>query len=96
MDAATKAIKDECGPVGLITSRFGSRKAETPEDVYWDLFRTNNQNRKVNTEGLFVIQMENLGTTAGRIDLTSTWSSPGSFFLRSIIPKKDETQCKFP
>lgn len=43
----------------LMTSRFGSRKDETPGDVYWDLFRKNNQNRSSgNTEGILVIQIE--------------------------------------
>ena len=84
-DAATKVISGDCGAVGLMTSRFGSRKTETPGDVYWDLYRTNNQNRTSgNTEGLFVIQMENLGTTAGGTDITSIWSSPGSFLLERM------------
>lgn len=45
---------------GLMTSRFGSRKDE-PGDVYWDLFRLDNQNRySGNTEGLYVIQYDYL------------------------------------
>lgn len=46
--------------VRLMTNRFGSRRTETPGDVYWDLFRANNQNRagNTNTEGLWVIQLE--------------------------------------
>jgi len=44
----------------LMTSRFGSRKDE-PGDVYWDLFRLDNQNRSSgNTEGLYVIQYDYL------------------------------------
>lgn len=49
----------------LMTSRFGSRKNE-PGDVYWDLFRLNNQNRSSgNTEGLLVMQYDylNAGST---------------------------------
>ena len=44
---------------GLMTERFGSRKDESG-DVYWDLFRLNNQNRTTNgnTEGLWVVQNE--------------------------------------
>ncbi|MBZ4677340.1 MAG: RagB/SusD domain protein [Anaerophaga sp.] len=61
---------------GLMTTRFGSRKDE-PGDVYWDLFRLNNQNRSTsgNTEGLWVIQNEyqNAGS--------SDWDMP-----RTIIP----------
>ena len=42
----------------LMTERFGSRKNE-PGDVYWDLFRRNNQNRSSgNTEGIWVNQYE--------------------------------------
>ena len=46
--------------IKLMTQRFGSRSAEIPGDVYWDLFRRNNQNRagNFNTEGLWVIQLE--------------------------------------
>lgn len=85
VDAATKVISGNCGPVALMTSRFGSRKTETPGDVYWDLYRGNNQNRASgNTEGLWVIQEENLGTTAGGTDITSIWSSPGSFLLERM------------
>jgi len=85
VDAATMVINGSCGTVGLMTNRFGSRKTETPGDVFWDLYRNNNQNRKSgNTEGLWVIQMENLGTTAGGMDVTSIWSSPGSFLLERM------------
>jgi len=44
---------------GLMKVRFGSHKSEEG-DVYWDLFRRKNQNRKTsgNTEALWVIQME--------------------------------------
>ena len=42
----------------LMTERFGSRQNE-PGDVYWDLFRRNNQNRGAgNTEGIWVFQQE--------------------------------------
>jgi starch-binding outer membrane protein, SusD/RagB family len=84
VDAATTVISNSA--FGLMTSRFGSRKTETPGDVYWDLFRTDNQNRSTysNTEGIWVIQVENLGTTAGGMDVTSIWSSPGSFLLERM------------
>ncbi len=44
---------------GLMTERFGSRRNE-PGDVYWDLFRLNNQNRTSsgNTETLWALQNE--------------------------------------
>lgn len=57
IDEATKVINDP--NTGLMQNRFGSRSSETPGDVYWDLFRRNNQNRASgNTEGLWVIQFE--------------------------------------
>ena len=44
--------------LGLMTSRFGSKKNE-PGDVISDLFRNNNFNRSSgNTEGLWVIQLD--------------------------------------
>jgi starch-binding outer membrane protein, SusD/RagB family len=57
-DAATVVIDDP--NTGLMTSRFGSRSTVTPGDVYWDLFQTNNQNRKTanNREAIWVIQFE--------------------------------------
>lgn len=46
--------------VGLMTDRFGSRQNEEG-DVYWDLFRLNNQNRSSgNKEGLWVLQYDYL------------------------------------
>ena len=57
-DAATVVIDDP--NTGLMTSRFGSRSTVNPGDVYWDLFQTNNQNRKSanNREAIWVIQFE--------------------------------------
>lgn len=58
-DAATVVINDPA--CKLMAARFGARKTETPGDVYWDLFRRGNQNRKgagANTEGILVIQIE--------------------------------------
>lgn len=44
--------------VSLMTDRFGSRSTEEG-DVYWDLFRLDNQNRSSgNKEGLWVIQYD--------------------------------------
>ena len=54
--AATVVIDDP--NTALMTERFGSRQSE-PGDVYWDLFRRNNQNRGAgNTEGIWVFQQE--------------------------------------
>lgn len=57
VDAASVVINDPA--TALMQNRFGSRSNETPGDVYWDLFRMNNQNRSSgNTEALWVIQFE--------------------------------------
>lgn len=51
--------------LALMTTRFGSKKNEAG-DVYWDLFRYNNQNRTSgNKEALYVIQYDylNAGST---------------------------------
>ena len=45
--------------VALMTERFGSYKDDPTKDVFFDLFRAGNTNRKSgNTEGLYVIQYE--------------------------------------
>jgi starch-binding outer membrane protein, SusD/RagB family len=55
--AATEVI--EKSNLKLMTDRFGSLRTQ-PGDVFYDLFRVGNQNRKGgNTEGLWVIQYEN-------------------------------------
>ncbi len=63
--------------MGLMTQRFGSRKDE-PGDVYWDLFRANNQNRSTsgNTESIWVLQYE----------YQNAGSSYSCQTLRQIIP----------
>ena len=59
VDVSTLVINDPA--CKLMTARFGARRTETPGDVYWDLFRRGNQNRKgagANTEAILVIQLE--------------------------------------
>lgn len=57
VNAASKVIDNPA--LSLMQNRFGSRSTETPGDVYWDLFRMDNQNRGAgNTEGIWVIQYE--------------------------------------
>lgn len=59
IDEATLVIDDP--NTDLMTARFGTRRTETPGDVYWDLFRRGNQNRKgagSNKEAILVIQIE--------------------------------------
>lgn len=56
VDAATQVINNPA--LALMTDRFGSRANEAG-DVYWDLFRLNNQNRASgNKEGIWVVQIE--------------------------------------
>lgn len=70
VDAANKVINNPA--FGLMDKRFGS-SANTPNrDVYWDLYRKNNQNRSSgNKEGIWVIQYETnvLGGGSSTADL---------------------------
>ena len=83
-DAATKVIDNLA--LGLMKNRFGSRSTEIPGDVYWDLFRRNNQNRGIgNTEGIWVIQFETdlPGGGSSTTDLKVT----GNYMLeRNCVP----------
>lgn len=79
--AATVVIDD--ANTDLMVNRFGSRSAETPGDVYWDLFRRNNQNRASgNKEALWVIQLETdvLGGSA------VSSAQAGSYQLERVHP----------
>lgn len=59
--------------MGLMTNRFGSR-ANEEGDVYWDLFRLNNQNRKSgNKESLWVLQYDYLNP-ASKADYNMPWA----------------------
>jgi hypothetical protein len=75
IQAATAVISHSS--MSLMTQRFGSRANEAG-DVYWDLFRMNNQNRESsgNKESLWVLQYD--------------YQNPGSSypcqFSRQIIP----------
>jgi hypothetical protein len=54
--AATEVIQNS--GLSLMTARFGSLRTQ-PGDVFYDLFRAGNQNRKTgNTEAIWVIQYE--------------------------------------
>lgn len=86
IDAASVVINDP--NTDLMRSRFGSMATQKPEDpylkftqdgdVYWDLFRVNNQNRSSgNKEALWVIQYE-VDTNGGVLSSTGTWTVPGS------------------
>ncbi len=58
VNAATLVINNPA--MGLMTTRFGTRRTVTPGDVYWDMFQRGNQNRKSagNKEAIWVIQIE--------------------------------------
>lgn len=83
IDAASKVINNSA--LSLMKERFGSRSTE-PGDVYWDLFRKNNQNRGAgNTEGIWVIQYET--NLPGGGSSTATLKSKGNYMLeRHFVP----------
>jgi hypothetical protein len=75
--------------MALMTSRFGSRRTVTPGDVYWDLFRRGNQNRKNgsnNTEAIWVIQIETDIPGGAAITTTSFASGDGYSLERVHVP----------
>ncbi|KAA5823680.1 RagB/SusD family nutrient uptake outer membrane protein [Algibacter amylolyticus] len=75
--AASVVINDPATDLMKRGTRFGSR-ANEPGNIYWDLFRTNNQNRTSgNTEGLWVIQFE-LDVLGGGLQ---SGSKGGSYML---------------
>ncbi len=66
----------------LMTERFGSRKDE-PGDVYWDLFRRENQNRSSgNMESLWVAQYEYNTTGGGRGSIITQYLGPQYYLLQ--------------
>ncbi len=83
-DAATATI--EYPAVALMTQRFGSSASHEPGDVFYDLYRPNNQNRKSgNTEGLWVIQYETDLPGGGSSSVTA--KTYGNYCLeRQIAP----------
>jgi starch-binding outer membrane protein, SusD/RagB family len=82
--AAASAVINTPG-MALMTSRFGSRKTEIPGDVYWDLFRKNNQNRKTstNTEAIWVIQIET-DVPGGAAVSTTGFASGDGFSMERV------------
>jgi starch-binding outer membrane protein, SusD/RagB family len=78
--AATEVI--EKSNLKLMTERFGSLRTQ-PWDVFYDLFRVGNQNRKSgNTESIWVIQYENDVIGGG---LTSS-GGPNNNLERVAVP----------
>ncbi len=76
----------------LMTQRFGSQVNE-PGDVFYDLFRPNNQNRASgNTEAVWVIQFETNVDGGGNNTSHFFWN-PGSFWgERFFAPQVDKFQ----
>jgi hypothetical protein len=82
--------------LALMTERFGSQ-AKEDGDVFYDLFRPNNQNRTSgNTEGVWVIQFETNVDGGGNNTSHFFWN-PGSFWgERFFAPQVDKFQLIAP
>ena len=94
ISAATAVINN--GNLKLMTQRFGSQAGEDG-DVFYDLFRPNNQNRSSgNTEGIWVIQFET-NVEGGGNDTSHFFWNPGSFWgERFFAPQVDKFQIISP
>ena len=90
ISAATAVISNP--NLKLMTERFGSQ-AKEDGDVFYDLFRPNNQNRASgNTEGIWVIQFETNVEGGGNNTSHFFWN-PGSFWgERFYAPQVDKFQ----
>lgn len=85
IDMASKVI-DYPG-LGLMTNRFGSRKDEEG-DVYWDLFRLDNQNRSSgNTEALWVLQYDYQNPSSEKYEMAK-WIVP--MYKNVMLTQLDE------
>lgn len=72
--------------MALMTSRFGSRQNEEG-DVYWDLFRLNNQNRTSgNKESLWVLQYDYLNAASKEYNMP--WAII-PFYQNIAVTEKD-------
>ena len=88
INAATAVINN--ANLKLMTQRFGSQVTEGG-DVFYDLFRPNNQNRASgNTEGIWVIQFET-NVEGGGNDTSHFFWNAGSFWgERFFAPQVDK------
>jgi len=78
--SATNAVINS-GKFELMKERFGSL-ADQPGDVYWDLFRVDNQNRTSgNLEGIWVVQFEDIRNSPGGS------TGDGNRLERRMIPR---------
>ncbi|MBN8826543.1 MULTISPECIES: RagB/SusD family nutrient uptake outer membrane protein [unclassified Spirosoma] len=98
-DAITTATQVINYPgVGLMTTRFGARKAN-PGDVYRDLFELGNQNRTSgNREGLYVIQSDylNLASTQRDAMQWAVMSGIQNVTIKSSVDGKTVVAVKGP
>lgn len=86
-DAATAVINNS--NLKLMTQRFGSQ-ANEDGDVFYDLFRPNNQNAAENTEAVWVIQFETNVDGGGNNTNHFFWN-PGSYWAeRFFAPQVDK------
>lgn len=81
IEAATTVIDNP--RFGLMKERFGKRRTD-PGDVYWDLFRRDNQNHNAagNTEAIWVRQYEH-GVVGG--GSSSRWAVQGQTWYSMLI-----------
>ena len=74
----------------LMTQRFGSQASENG-DVFYDLFRPNNQNRSAgNTEGIWVIQFETNVEGGGNNTSDFFWYTTSFWGERFFAPQVDK------
>ena len=93
--ANDKAISATSAIIGnpnlkLMTQRFGSQAGEDG-DVFYDLFRPNNQNRSSgNTEGIWVIQLETNVDGGGNNTSEFFWYTSSFWGERFFAPQVDK------
>ena len=88
INAATAVINNP--NLKLMTQRFGSQASEDG-DVFYDLFRPNNQNRASgNTEGIWVIQLETNVEGGGNNTSDFFWYTSSFWGERFFAPQVDK------
>ena len=88
INAATAVINNP--NLKLMTQRFGSQASENG-DVFYDLFRPNNQNRSAgNTEGIWVIQFETNVEGGGNNTSDFFWYTTSFWGERFFAPQVDK------
>lgn len=88
VSAATAVINNP--NLKLMTQRFGSQASEDG-DVFYDLFRPNNQNRSSgNTEGIWVIQFETNVEGGGNNTSEFFWYTSSFWGERFFAPQVDK------